>query len=185
MQYCLKRSRVIAWTVVLICLASASAITLSRIHRYERQGTLLDIQPEIDSAEGALRRYNAALGALQKGVRRAGVQTQQAVVTMVRTLEQKREEALIRSLNAQVNYAFADFVSSDLEILTNFTRLSDATNVAMRFNRAGIETQMRTRARNDDHRESYHLLVRKADASRAREALPGVLTAIRETNAAK
>ena len=180
MQICSKHSRIIAWTAVSICLATACVVILWRIRAYEREGTLMAIQSEIEGTERAWRRYEAAADALRQAARRAGVQTQQAVVTMVRGFERRRDETRVQGFEAQLT----DFYASDIEILTNFTDFVQATNVMRRLARA-LMTEAHVRAgggrRNDGTPTSYHLLVRKSDASRAREALPGVVAAIRET----
>jgi hypothetical protein len=180
MQTCPKRFRLIAWTFVSIGLATVCALILWRIRAYEREGTLMAIQSEIEGTERAWRHYQAAADTLRQAARRAGVQTQQAVVTMVRGLERRRDETRVQGFEAQVT----DFYASDIEILTNFTDFVQATNVMRRLARAVmIEAHVRAGGgrRNDGTPTSYHLLVRKSDASRAREALPGVLTTIRET----
>ena len=170
----LKRHSVIEWSVVAVCVAGAAAVVLWRTRTYERKGTLLDMQARVQSADASMRRYNAALLTVMQGAGRAKVDRNPVVCSTVLALQQRRDEATIRALNAQVNFRMAAFAVSDVEILTNFTSLVQATNVMKQLLREGIQTQIGG-LHFKDPRKFLPLLVRKSDASRAHALLPGLL----------
>lgn len=170
-----KRFRVVVWTVLAISLATACTIILARIRAYEREGTLLGMKAEIQSAEASKRRYQAVLDTVQEGARRAKLPNQ-AVVSVVRPLERKRDEAFLRSLQAQVDYSIAAFDASDVEVLTNFADFMQATNAMMRLFGVGVDTRVRAgKPDQDGVPRLFNVMVRKSEAIRAREVLPGLL----------
>jgi hypothetical protein len=172
----LMHHRIVAWSLIAVCIATAATAVLWRTRIYEQQATLQDMEADLRSARASTRRYNTALSAMMRHADRLRIHTNPAVRSMELAIQQRRDEALLRELNEQVNYKFAAFRSDDLVVLTNYTIVAEATNAMMRLSRAGIMTEIRyVDVGSGKLPRSCHLVVRQVDKFRARQAMTSVL----------